>query len=436
MNDKKQIITLLTRITALLLTAVIFLSACGTEDTSSKKKKKKKAESSSSQIESAEEFTSSEEDIASDTFFEATPSDTEKKKHDRPWVGNNSRVPSYGSDSSIGDTSSTPSDDTEKAEVESSLHDSLIVIFQNESKEDFMPCVAYYKDGEISDMMFDSFVMAWIWQGYLSSPTKDEIERYFRQLFRKKQNMDALNEAVGEAKEALNRPNYKANVWIGYWESSESIGTNYGAVNGKKLDLTVQADRDAATKWQIDEAIRLFNEQGYENLQLAGFHCISESYDTSNASTLATLQYFTHYVSSLGLKTNMGPYYNAAGWDKHELMGFDWNTLSPNYFKCGSPNAGGIERLAEVGEKVKNLNIGMAMELEQYNKTAVGVLKEYMKGGIDYGYMNVYHTWYMVNGAKGVNYIYGNEDSEIRSAYDEMYRYINRTLTADSILLY
>lgn len=430
-TGKKQIITFFTRLSALLLSFTIFLTACGESETVTKKKKKK-TDNTSSVSEQVSDNTSSDAEVSSVTSDSSTSSYTSAKKHERPWVGNNSRTTSAGVSSST--SSSTPSNN-EDTQVESSLHDSLILLFQNETKDDYMHSVAYYKDGEITDMMFDSFVVTWIWH-YVPSPTKDAIEDYFRKMFRKNLNMGALNAAVGDAKKALNRPNYKANVWIGYWESNKSIGTNFGEVNGKRLDLTTQTDRDAATKWQIDEAIRLFNEQGYENLQIAGFHCISESYDTTNDSTLATLQYFTKYVRSLGLKTNMGPYYNAPGWDKNELLGFDWNTLSPNYFKGTSPNAGGIERLESVGQKVKDLNIGMAMELEAYDKVSVGVLKEYMKGGIDYNYMNVYHTWYMVNGSQGVEYIYNNEDPEIRSAYDEMYRYINRSLTVDSIALY
>ncbi len=315
----------------------------------------------------------------------------------------------------------------------SSLSESLILLFQEDKAEEYLPCVAYERQGKICDMMFDSFIMAWIWH-YLPLPDKENITAYFDKMFESGINMDALDAAVGKAKKALGCDDYQAGVWIGFWIPEASIGTSFGKVAGKQLDLSLRSDRAFAMRWQMNEALRRFREKNYKNIKLVGFHCICESYDTSNKNFLETIKDFNSMVKAEGYRTNMGPYYHAPGWLENERMGFDWNTISPNYFKCGSPNAGDITRLESVGNSVEQFNIGMAMELETYNKTAVGVLKEYMQGGLDYGYYFTYHTWYMVNGASGIGYIFNNEDSEIRSAYDEIYRWIHRTLKSGEIV--
>lgn len=309
-----------------------------------------------------------------------------------------------------------------------SLNESLILLFSEDTTEEYMPCVAYQRNGKICDMMFDSFIMAWIWH-YLPVPDKANISVYFDKLFESGINMDALDEAVGEAKKALGCEDYRAGVWIGFWIPDASLGTSFGSVAGKELDFSLRSDREFAMRWQMNEALRRFRAKNYKNLKLVGFHCISESYDTSNGDFLDTIKDFNAMIAESGLKTNMGPYYNAKGWLENERMGFSWNTVSPNYFKCGSPNAGDITRLDSVGNVVKQFNVGVALELEAYNKTAVGVLRDYMQRAKACGYYFTYHTWYMVNGAKGIGYIYNNTDEEIRSVYDDIYRWIHRRFT-------
>lgn len=306
----------------------------------------------------------------------------------------------------------------------------------NLTKTDFLPCVGYYKDGKIVDTLFDSFMITWIWH-YMPNATRDRIEDYYwRQMFRRNSNMSALNAAVGEVKKALNAPHYKVYVWIGFWIPSIRVGDTFGEVDGKALDFTNLEDRKKAIDWQMNTVIALFNEQNYEHLELAGFHCIEEGYDSSDPDFEAMMQHFTSQARARRLKTNWGPYYNAPGWDQHDEMGFDWNTLSPNYFKGSSPNAGGPERLESVGNIVKQLGIGAAMELESDSKEAIGVFKEYLKGGVDYGYMNTYHSYYFSGSTQSIANMLNNTDPDIRSTYDDLYKFIKRTLNPAQMIMW
>lgn len=163
----------------------------------------------------------------------------------------------------------------------------------NLTKTDFLPCVGYYKDGKIVDTLFDSFMITWIWH-YMPNATRDRIEDYYwRQMFRRNSNMSALNAAVGEVKKALNAPHYKVYVWIGFWIPSIRVGDTFGEVDGKALDFTNLEDRKKAIDWQMNTVIALFNEQNYEHLELAGFHCIEEGYDSSDPDFEAMMQHFT-----------------------------------------------------------------------------------------------------------------------------------------------
>lgn len=304
------------------------------------------------------------------------------------------------------------------------------------TKEGYMPSVAYMENGEIKDMMFDTFLLSWIWH-YMPVVTKSGIEGYWRQMMGYRGlNMNALNEAVGEAKEALNMPKYKANIFIGFWVPTTRWGTSFGVLDGKAKDCANLQDCKDIIDWQMETVIDMFNSKGYEHLRLVGFSCIEESFQQDNALYLSVQQYFTSSARERGILTNWGPYFHARGWNMHDEMGFDWNCYSPNYFKGGSPNGGDASRLQIAMKEINDEGIGLAYEMESYNKVSVGVLKEYMAAAVEYGCINTYHGWYMVNGARGVMYVYANEDPQIQSAYGDIYKTIKKTLDPSKMIMW
>ena len=301
------------------------------------------------------------------------------------------------------------------------------------SKAYLMPFVVHIVNGQPDDMLFDSFY-------WLYSPPSDRLntkikwESWMDLLFTKNWNLDALNDAVGDAKVLLNRPNYRANVFI--TATVPLNEPNFGMVNGKNLDCTQFEDRKIALQWMVDEQISRFNAKNYRNLQLAGFSWHYEGMGDDGAMTI--VQRFTDYVRSRGYVTYWGPYLRATGWDRWKEMGIDLATMQINYFyntPLGIYNCGGplnIKIMADLIHRSDQTGMGVGMETEIYLsdtpenlRKGVRHHKEYLKGGVEYDYMKDIHCWYWNGGIRGA---YESSDPYIHSAYDEMYLYIKGIL--------
>ena len=314
-------------------------------------------------------------------------------------------------------------------------------------KEQFLPSVAYMRDGKIKDFMFDSFI-------FLSSPnyvydfsrqgapkkekTKENwLDFLHREEFAEGKNIDALNAAVGDAKKALNNKDYKANVFLTLFYPVSTV-KDFGEVNGKRLDFSVREEQITALKWYVDEAVKTFKHRNYENVNLAGFYWFHES--VRNTDDTAIHHALTDYVRSLGYITLWGPYFGARGHDFWQSeCAFDMVAMQANYFpgSPGLPNCGTVERLKQVAEITKANNMGVELEWagEVGNTVTATGFKQYMKAGIDYGFINNYHYFFMMHGPVVLKDIFCSDDTYTRSVYDELYAFLKGTLKENDIIL-
>lgn len=312
-------------------------------------------------------------------------------------------------------------------------------------KELFIPCAGYIKDGRIEDHMYDSYIFlcqpnflyAWNEQGaYLKPLTKADWLKYITDHeFAEGKNISALDEAVGEVKKAVNDGEYKANVFMTLFYPVKTA-ENFGEVCGKKLDFKNQEDRNLAMKWMVDESIRQFNEKNYQNIRLAGFYWFCEDLDYSDEGSKFITRFITDYIRSKGLKTCWCPYFYAAGYDQWKELGFDIAAHQANYFPLHHadwPNRGGRERLPLVAETVKKCGIGVGMEMGDAEQASAEIFKEYMKAGVEFGFMHAPHIYYMGRGPLTVSAMSKSDNPVLRSAYDELYKYIHRVLTSEDI---
>ena len=313
-------------------------------------------------------------------------------------------------------------------------------------KEHFLPSVAYIVDGQIKDFMFDSFT-------FLPSPNyvydfsrpgapkrekkkTDWLEYISCEEFAEGKNIDALNAAVGEAKAALGREDYRTNVFLSVFYPVSTV-TEFGEVEGRVLNFNRPEDQIAALKWMVDESIRQFEARGYEHITLAGFYWFHESIrETDNTAIHRAL---TEYVRSLGYITIWGPYFGARGYNFwQEECGFDMVAMQANYFPAapGAPNCGTIERLKQTADYTLSHNMGVELEWAgEVGEEMVAVgFKQYMQAGIETGYINSYHYYYITFGPNTVHEIYCSKLAHTRSVYDELYGFLQGTLSAADIV--
>lgn len=311
-------------------------------------------------------------------------------------------------------------------------------------KELFLPAAAHIVDGRIVDFMYDSFIFLsqpnylydYLPEGARLKPLNkaDWLDYVTNEEFLPDMNINALDAAVGEAKKALGNTEYKANVFMTLFYPVKTV-SEFGEVNGKNLDFSDPEDRKAGLKWMVDESLRQFAEKNYENIRLAGFYWFCEDMDFVDGGRELT-RCTTDYIRSLGLKTCWCPYFYAQGYDKWQELGFDIAAHQANYFpehRKDWPNRGTAERLPLVAESVKQYGIGVGMEMSDPRVESAEVFKQYMVAGAEYGFMNYPHIYYMGRGPKTINELCNSENPYLRSTYDELYKFIHRTLKPEDV---
>lgn len=313
-------------------------------------------------------------------------------------------------------------------------------------KELFKRAVGYYRDGKLVDFMYDSFIFLsqpnylydYLPEGPSRKPlTKEDWLGFIREEeFARGMSINALEAAVGEAKQELGDADYRANVFMSLLYPVNTVA-EFGEVDGKMLNFAHLEDRKAALKWMVDESIRQFDEQNYQHVRLAGMYWFCEEMDYQDYNREMAV-YITDYIRSRGYKTCWCPWFGAPGYEDWKELGFDIATQQANFFpehRKDWPNRGTKERLPMVAERTRKYGIGVGMEMSDAKHESAEVFKQYLETGAREGFMYYPHIYYMGRGPKVINAIYNSEDAYVRSVYDELYKYIHRTLRPEDVAL-
>ncbi len=303
------------------------------------------------------------------------------------------------------------------------------------------PYVAYIDaDGKMTDYFFDSFLFL-PRMGYgpsggrmhadLGNPTKAiDWTTYINDTFQNRYNVDALDKAFMNTKDALNdETDKKAGVFFTILYPC-ATATSFGTLGGRSLDFSKMEDRKYAVKWMIDEQISLFNDKEYEGLELVGFYWLEEYLVESKDAEL--IKYAAEYLHSLGLKFIWIPWYKATGYTRGDELGFDAVCMQPNLFfqAYTDPN--------RVNDSIKISNrYGMGMEIEVdfnvFEDYYFNRYLYYLSGGLNSEMINSVKMYYQDAGP-GVYYTACKSNNKrYRDVYDLTYKYAKETLTQAEI---
>ncbi|RAV19786.1 DUF4855 domain-containing protein [Paenibacillus contaminans] len=310
---------------------------------------------------------------------------------------------------------------------------------ESKTADKLLPAAAYLnRDGEIKDMLFDSFTFlpyatASSGRSYVASTTaaasanKTDWQGYIDFLFEDANQIAALNEAVGQAKSALNRPTYKAKVKLAIPKPLVAQ-TNFGTVNGSALSFNASgigeqqalANRVAAVKWYVDELLQRWNPERYPHLSFDGFYWLSESVEVlpSNAEE-SLLQQVNAYIHQNGKMNYWIPFYQANGFYKWKALGFDYAIMQPNYAFYESPDT----RPTEAANLAKRFGLGVEIEIHWNGLTVEADRQKflrYLDQGVTAGYMNgAVRAWYM--GTDTLQQAQASAVETQREVYDKTY---------------
>lgn len=301
--------------------------------------------------------------------------------------------------------------------------------------ESLLPLVAYLdKDGKITDTLMDGFL--YCPTGVLPSgkalhleSVKSDWEWMKNLAFEGATGFAALNETVGQVKDALDRPDYKVQVYITILVPHDTV-TDFGDVDGDGASesLATPEGRKKVLDWYIGACKTLFAERNYEHLELGGFYYLNEAvqYENEDSAIIAEIADAVHAADSYLLWI---PYYNAYRYFLGQEMGFDLVCMQPNYaFTLDKP----LSNFTSTARRMKTN--GMCVEIENSYQSLADPLYArnymlYLYYGAQTGYMkDAIHIYYDdINNFSAMAY----SDSDLcRMQYDATYQFVKGTLEA------
>ncbi len=260
------------------------------------------------------------------------------------------------------------------------------------NEQNLRPYVTHlYADGH-RDWFFDSFIFN---ETIRSTPdrgnvvlgnasagqvpsVKEDWEWWVDHVFAPDHDLHALDKLIGKYKKELGEPRMRHKVIIsacapckdGSGGGAVWADINWGEINGTKINLARKQHRIIATNWHIDQIKKRFEDEHFENIDLAGIYWIEESL-FSNSDILPAVN---AHIKSIGLRSYWIPYwenndqYALSGMDKY---GFDMVWRQPNYFfyKTGSYDLPDYQQLVDCIESSKKWGLGLELEFETQDKS-------------------------------------------------------------------
>jgi Domain of unknown function (DUF4855) len=138
----------------------------------------------------------------------------------------------------------------------------------------------------------------------------------------------ALEQCCAETQKRIGAPLRRRQVILTLPEPIDRF-TNWGELDGRKLDFSVLADRVTACDWYINQALEKWRLLAPRHLALAGFYFVPERAVDSNPQMLPLVSGKIH---ERGLQFFWIPYWHAQGAGDWKALGFDLASQQPNYF--------------------------------------------------------------------------------------------------------
>ncbi len=225
----------------------------------------------------------------------------------------------------------------------------LVLIYQGGAarlpytKEQIAPYVYRANDDGTIDWLFDGFLFLEFrtYEGHSfiqeflgrerSRARRTEWTRHLDKVFEEGKAVSALNDVLAGLNEAGHKPLRKRKVVLSLPEPM-SGQKDWGSLDGKEMDFSVDEDRLAALRWYIDDVIRRFSEKNYQHIELAGFYWTKESDDLSERLVMPT----SEYINSKGYILNWIPNWGPHRGEYWRERGFNAAYIQPNtFFKSG-----------------------------------------------------------------------------------------------------
>ncbi len=324
-----------------------------------------------------------------------------------------------------------PSDD-----ILSGVND-VMLIYHNVGTVNFdslLPYVGYIdKDGKVIDTMFDGFLFL---PGTGQMPNggygegrsrKPDWDFLLSNMFDKGKGMDELEKTAEYVKEQLGLSELNLKVFVAIPRIHYAV-KDFGDVDGDGIseDLSKSEDRIKVGSTYIKQINDLFNAKNYKNLSLCGFYWFREDI---NRIDITITKEITAEARKQGYPMFWIPYNEAEGFTRWKEFGFEAGCYQPNY-------AFDLEveefTLTEAAECAKMYNMCIELEMQENtisDKRFFVKYMNYLRHGVEDGYMHAIHMYYQSFGILGR--ASRSLNHRARLAYDYTYKFVKRELTVD-----
>lgn len=253
----------------------------------------------------------------------------------------------------------------------------------------FKPYVCREKDGQC-EWLFDGFLFI----EYVAKSgarlcpitrRKNAVKQDWQDLmdhyFQPAESIAALDRLLGSLADRGHVPVRKRQVVItlptpitGSNPNQITVSTEWGELDGRKLDFRQAADRLKAAQWYVDETLKRWEHEQYKHLELAGFYWVFE-----RAWQVHQTREIGQYVRTKGSRLYWIPSWpqGRKNWPDY---GFDFVYQQPNYFFHRQPTP--ATRLEEACQFAAGCGSSMEMEFNKdlLTKPAfLGYFDEYLQ---------------------------------------------------------
>ena len=311
----------------------------------------------------------------------------------------------------------------------------IVIIYGNKNSEQknmLLPFVAYLDDeGNIKDTFMDGFL--YCNSGELPSGSLPHLENYKQDwehvydiTFNGAAGLDKLEETVQQVKDALDKPDYKVQVYFTFLTIKDTV-KNFGDVDGDGVteDLLTAEGRKKVIDWYIDLNTNEFNSRGYKNLEIGGFYWINEAV-TWGADDSAIIKEVAGYVHEKDSYFLWIPYYKANRFYLGNELDFDIVCMQPNVvFTSDAP----LWRFDSTAEMVKARKMCVEIEHTYQALSDPNFARSYMLYlyyGAVTGYMDAIHIYY--DDTDNFAQMGYSDNPLCRMQYDATYEFIKGTL--------
>jgi len=242
--------------------------------------------------------------------------------------------------------------------------------------------------------------------------TKDDFRSLLNTYFNKETSFGALESVLDSLEKKGHAAQRKRKVVISIPVPRKDF-TEWGSVNGIKLDFKSTDDIFTAVQWYIDESLKMWKERNYKHLELEGFYWVSENDHFYGDAMRMTGK----YLEKVGKPFYWIPHFNASGANVWKEYGFDYAYFQPNYFF--SPTIP-YSRLNESCGFAREHGLSMEMEFDSRmiaDTTYRKRFDDYVKVFTEQNVWKYPVAYYEGGGAWGV--MSKSNDPEIRKRYEQ-----------------